>query len=567
MPDEARDRPASSGRATILAVDDGPEDLDVLRRELGKRYGVDYDVRCEASAAAALRALEDLARHQQPVALVLAHQWMSEMPGTELLGRVRDIHPTAKRGLLISWGDRAASEPILRAMALGGFDFYLPKPAAEPDEGFHSIVEGLLAEWSKDHNRGFAPVVIVGDQSSRRVHELRDVFTRNGLLHQTYEPESDAGAQRLAAAGLTADRGPVVFVLDAPPLVDPSNAEIVDVFGVNTANLAPEFDVIVVGAGPAGLGAAVYGASEGLATLVIEREALGGQASTSSRIRNFLGFPTGVSGRELATRAYEQAWLFGAAFHFMNPVVGLRRTGDRHVVVLSDGTELATRAVVLACGVSYRRLDTPNVERLIGSGVFYGAAVSEAPAVRARRVFVAGGGNSAGQAAIHLAKYADSVTVLVRGEGLAQTMSQYLVTEIGAHPRISVRTRVEVVDADGHGRLEHLTLLDRASGATEHVPADALFVLIGAEPHTDWLPAAVQRDQWGFIVTGADLLRDGALPAAWTLDRSPMLLETSVPGVFAVGDVRHRSIKRVASAVGEGSVCVSVIHEYLAQST
>ena len=428
------------------------------------------------------------------------------MPGTELLGRVRDLHPTAKRGLLVSWGDRAASEPILRAMALGGFDYYLPKPAAEPDEGFHSIVEGLLAEWSKDHNRGFAPVVIIGDPSSRRVHELRDVLTRNGLLHETHEPGSDTGATRLAAAGVTADRGPVVFVLDTPPLVDPSNAEIVEVFGVNTANLPPEFDVIVVGVGPAGLGAAVYGASEGLETLVVEREALGGQASTSSRIRNFLGFPTGVSGRELATRRRdEQAWLFGAAFHFMNPVVGLHRKNDRHLVVLSDGTELETRTVVLACGVSYRQLDIPSVERLIGSGVFYGAAVSEAPAVRERRVFVAGGGNSAGQAAIHLAKYAKSVTILVRGERLAETMSEYLVTEIGAHPRIGVRTTVEVVDAGGRGQLEHLTPLDRASGRTEQVAADALFVLIGAEPHTDWLPATVQRDQWGFVVTGADL--------------------------------------------------------------
>ena len=356
-----------------------------------------------------------------------------------------------------------------------------------------------------------------------------------------------------------------MFVLDRPPLIEPSNAELADAFGVNAAALDGEFDVVIVGAGPAGLGAAVYGASEGLRTLVLEREALGGQAGTSSLIRNFLGFPTGVSGSELAVRAYEQAWMFGACFHFMREAAELRIGRGRHEVVLADGTVVSARTVVLAMGVRYRRLGIAALEAMAGTGVFYGAAVSEAPAVEGQRVVIVGGGNSAGQAAVHLAKYARAVTILVRGSGLAESMSEYLVTQIAATPNIAVRAHQEVVGAGDGERLRHLTVRDVRSGATSEEAADALFVLIGAQPYTEWLPSEIERDPWGYVVTGRDLSVDGGPPAGWPLSRPPMLLETSAPGVFAVGDVRHRSLKRVASAVGEGSTAITLVHAYLAE--
>ncbi len=407
--------------------------------------------------------------------------------------------------------------------------------------------------------------MIVGNPASVRVHELRDLLTRNGLFHRVVSPASAEGTARLREAGVGPDAGPLVAVLDETPILDPTNAAIAEAMGVNSSQLDGVFDVVIVGAGPAGLAAAVYGASEGLETLVIEREALGGQAATSSRIRNFLGFPTGVTGRNLAVRAYEQAWLFGAKFHFMHEAVALQPGAYGYAITLSDGTIVDTRTVVLAMGVTYRRLGIAALEQFVGSGVFYGAAVSEAPAVRGKRVFVAGGGNSAGQAAIHLAKYAESVTILVRGPGLAQTMSEYLITEIGANPTIDVRTHTEVIGGDGHGQLEQLRLRDRSTATTTTVPADALFVLIGAQPHTNWLPDDIARDEWGYVVTGAELSR-GESPTSRPEPEpapAPMLLETSAAGVFAVGDVRHRSVKRVASAVGEGSICIALVHDHL----
>ena len=550
-------------RPVVMAVDEAPDDLAAVQRELSKRYGEDYEVRALTSPSSAMRQLQDLRDNDRPVALVLAGHWMTEMLGTDLLGRVGELHPTAKRGLLVTWGDRLAGEPILQAMSRGRFDYYVRKPSTAPDEEFHAAIEGFLAEWARAHSRGFTPVVVVGDPRTARAHELRDLFARNGLPRQFHEPTSAEGAALLAQASLPATDAPTVFVLGAVALVDPSNAQIADALGVNTTKLHDEFDVVIVGAGPSGLGAAVYAASEGLRTLVIEREALGGQASTSSRIRNFLGFPAGVSGSDLAVRAYEQAWLFGAKFHFMRHATMVQPHATGHTVVLSDGTRVTARAVILATGVTYRRLDLPGLEALIGAGVFYGAAASEAPSVRGQRVFVAGGGNSAGQAAIHLAKYADLVTILVRGAGLAQSMSEYLITEIAATANIRLKTEVEIVDGEGPQSLRRLTLRNTATGAHEITDADALFVMIGAQPHTEWLPAEITRDRWGFIVTGLDLLSNGQLPGSWPLQRAPLLLETGAPGVFAVGDVRHRSIKRVASAVGEGSICIASVHEYL----
>jgi thioredoxin reductase (NADPH) len=548
----------------VLAVDDDPVALATLQAELGKRYGEDYDVWCEASPAVALRLLQDCKDLGQPVALVLASHWMADLLGTDLLARAHELHPTAKRGLLISWGDRSTAEPMLQAMALGQFDYYVPKPSAPPDEGFHSIVEGFLADWAKLHGRGFTPVVLVGDPSATRVHELRDLLTRNGLLHQAHTHDSAEAVALFERAGIIPDGRLAVFVLDEPPLLDPSIGDVADALGVNAAALHDEFDVVIVGAGPAGLGAAVYGASEGLRTLVVEREALGGQAGTSSLIRNFLGFPTGVSGSELAIRAYEQAWLFGAKFHFMHEVTELHPGQHRHRLELSNEATITTRTVVLATGATYRRLGIPSLEALTGAGVFYGAAVAEAPAVTGTRVFVAGGGNSAGQAALHLAKYASQVTLLVRGPQLAQSMSDYLITQINATPNIDIRTNIEVVGGEGTQRLQRLTLRDTLTSRDETHDAGALFVLIGARPHTAWLPPQIRTDDWGFVITGHDLLEHGKSPPGWPLERPPALLETSVPGIFAVGDVRHRSVKRVASAVGEGSIAITLIHEYLA---
>ena len=529
-------------RAAIVVADDDPDDRATLERELTGRYGRDYDVRVAADAEAALAVLDGLADDGTPVALVLAGQPLPGTAGLALLARVHDRHPLARRGLLVSWGDRTEAEPVQRALALGHLDHYVARPLAVPDEVFHSVVEAFLAEWAKATGRGFAPCVIVGDPAGRRVRELRDLLGRNGLVVRV-EPDPGRAA-------------PLVQVLGGPPLEDPGNAEIAEALGVNAAALGERFDLAVVGAGPAGLAAAVYGASEGLRTLVVEREALGGQAATSSRIRNYLGFPTGIAGSELALRAYEQAWTFGAGFHFMDAVAGLR-PGDGggeqdHTLALAGGREVRARSVVLATGVTYRRLDAPGLDALAGAGVFYGASVSEAPAMAGLTVHIVGGGNSAGQAAVHLARYAARVTILVRGEGLASTMSHYLVTQIEAHPAIAVRTRTEVTSAHGQGLLAGLTLRDTATGAREDVASDGLFVLIGAQPHTGWLPPEVERDDWGYVLTGPAVGR----PAA--------PYETAVPGVYAVGDVRSRSIKRVAAAVGEGSGCVALVHDFLA---
>jgi len=385
-----------------------------------------------------------------------------------------------------------------------------------------------------------------------------------------YAADSEEGQELLAQWNTTSARLPVMIIFDRLVLVDPSDTEVTDAFemispfGMNTLPDVRNFDLIVIGAGPAGLAAAVYGASEGLRTLVLESETFGGQAGTSSRIRNYLGFSRGISGSDLAWQAYQQAWLFGASFRLAHQATGLRRDEREELVVtLSDGTEVAGRAVVIATGVSYRRLGIPSLEALSGAGVFYGSAVTEAQVVKGREVYVVGGGNSAGQAATYLSNYASRVTLLVRDNSLAASMSDYLIREIEAAGNIDIRFNAQVIDGGGEGRLERLVLKDSLSGLTETVPAAALFVLIGARPHTDWLPQEIERDQWGFILTGQDLLHDGRFPQGWHLEHPPLLLETSMPGVFAIGDVRHRSIKRVASAVGEGSVAIKLVHEYL----
>jgi thioredoxin reductase (NADPH) len=403
----------------------------------------------------------------------------------------------------------------------------------------------------------------VGEEWSARSHEIRDLLSRNGIPFGFYPADAERGKALLEQVGATAAALPAVVMFDGQVMENPSNADVGEVLGLKTSPGAGLYDIAVIGAGPAGLAAAVYAASEGLSTALLEPEAIGGQAGTSSHIRNYLGFPTGVSGEDLAVRAYTQAWYFGAEYIYGSPATGLRTQGAEHVVTVAGGREVRSRAVIIATGVSYRRLGIPSLDSLTGAGVFYGAATSEARTVTDQEVFVVGGANSAGQAAVHLARYAAKVTMLVRGRSLAEGMSEYLITEIDSTPNIAVRYNVELTGGGGTGRLESLILRDGPSGAAETVPATAVFVLIGAEPRTQWLPDDVQRDRWGYVVTGADLMAGGHPPERWPLQRPPMLLESSLPGVFAAGDVRRGSVKRVASAVGEGSIAIHLVHDYL----
>jgi thioredoxin reductase (NADPH) len=546
----------------LVVVDSGSVSFRRIEYELKKRYDNDYQVVSIPSSKWGIKRLQEFKAAEQEVALVLADQWMPDMSGTEFVAQARQLFPTAKRALLIAWGDRTAQEPILRSMTLGHVDYYVNKPEQPGDEHFHRLISEFLYEWAKAHRPAFHEIRVVGERRSARSHELRDILNRNGVLHEFYPADSEPGRELLAQTGKSSAKLPVLILYNEKVLEDPSNAELADAFGVNRPLDRQEFDLVIVGAGPAGLASAVYGASEGLSTLVLEGEAIGGQAGTSSLIRNYLGFPWGVGGAELARRATEQAWWFGATFRFMRHATALHRSGKELMVTLSDGTEVGARAVILATGASYRRLGVLSLEALVGAGVFYGAAVSEARAVEGQEVYVVGGANSAGQAAMHLSKYASQVTLLVRGSKLTASMSEYLIKEIEAAQNIDVRFNARVVDGGGDGRLEYLVLKNSASGLTETVPAAALFVLIGAEPRTEWLPEEIERDNRGFIVTGQDLLRNGRPPQKWPLERHPLLLETSMPGVLAAGDVRHRSVKRVASAVGEGSIAIQLVHEY-----
>jgi thioredoxin reductase (NADPH) len=557
---------ARTSRPVLFAVDDDVADLRGISRELHKRYGVDYRVVCERSPEAALGRLQDLEEAGEEVALVLADQWMAGMGGPDFLTRAGEISSTAKRALLVDWGDRAAVRPLHQAMSLGRIDYYVTKPFGDHDERFHRVISEFLYDWSKDRIPKFDEIRVVGEQWSPRSFELRDLLGRNGVLHTFHSSESKEGRELLDRIGYQEAQLPVVVLFDGQVLVDPTNSDIADACGVNPTWDKSDFDLVIVGAGPAGLAAAVYAASEGLDTLIVEDEAVGGQAGTSALIRNYLGFPSGIGGAELASRAAEQAWLFGATFLFMRRVTGLRREGSRILVNLSCGQNVTAKSVIIATGASYRRLGVPSLEALSGSGVFYGAAVSEAQAMWGQEVYVVGAGNSAGQAALHLAKYASRVTLLARGDSLETSMSRYLIKEIEAAQNVAVRPGTRVVDGGGRGRLENLVLEDSTSGLTETVTAAGLFVLIGAEPHTDWLPEEIARDEQGYIVTGRNFSQYGPPHRGWHVERFPLPLETSMPGVFAAGDVRHGAVKRVASAVGEGSIAIQTIHEYLTLS-
>ncbi|HSD02651.1 MAG TPA: FAD-dependent oxidoreductase [Gaiellales bacterium] len=540
-------------RPVIVAVD---PDGDAIRRigEELRRYERDYRIVCGRSVEDALAELEAMRRTGGRVAAVLAARGEHGLRGEQLLERVGDLHPQAKRGLLIefgAWGDDETAAVIREAMARGHIDYYVLRPWSEPDELFHRTVCEFLHEWRRATDQGRRELTVVADRNSPRGFELRNLLARNGVPHAFHANGSEEGRRLLDACGRSAASEPIVILPDNSVLSDPSNQDLAEKgYRVRTrlADDSGPYDVVIIGAGPSGLASAVYASSEGLRTLVVERESIGGQAGSSARIRNYLGFQRGVSGGELATRAYQQAWVFGTDFLVMRDVAALRLRDRGHAVVLSDGSEIETESVVLATGVAYRRLGIPAVEGFCGRGVFYGYSSTDAHQVAGGRIFVIGAGNSAGQAAVDLSRYAAEVTLVCRRPSLGEGMSRYLREEIEA-AGVGVKLGAIAVDATGDGRLQEVTLR-HASGDREIVPADAVFVLIGGRPCSDWLPQEIERDEKGYILTG-----DGE-----------HMFETSLPGVFAIGDVRAGSVKRVASAVGEGAVVIPQVHRYLTES-
>jgi thioredoxin reductase len=562
----ARRSEAAEAQAVIVIVSRDRGVREDLHAELSKRYGGDYQiVACDCPAELA-PWMRDLRTVGLPVALVIGGVSAQDRDGIEVLAAVRAIDPTALRVAAVGWGDWDSVRSVFDALTVGTLDHWLYRPVQAPAEEFHRSLTEFLREWNSQRGGGFEAVQVIGQRWSARSQELRDLFSRHQIPVGFYDATTKHARRMLRDLGLESAELPVVvlrFAAEQPALVNPSNRQIADAFGVMTP-ISPGkvFDVAVAGAGPAGLAAAVYASSEGLSTVVVENEAVGGQAGTSSMIRNYPGFSQGISGARLAQETRRQAWTFGTTFVYMRQVKSLARNDGHYELGLSDGSVLAAHTVIIATGATYRRLGIPGLEDLQGRGVFYGAAVSEAPAMRGRNVFVAGGGNSAGQAALHLAKWAKQVTILVRAESLTDSMSDYLIREIAAAPNVNVCYHVQVADGTGTGHLESLVLADTASGARRSVPADALFVLIGAQPRTQWLGEAIARDQQGFILTGPDLPA-GTGGRHWHPARRPLPLETSLPGVFAAGDVRHGSVKRVASAVGEGAAAIPLVHSYL----
>lgn len=542
--------------AVLVVVDEDAHASKDVERELRDRYASHYRVVCLRSSDEGRAFLEELAAAGDDVALVLVG--LSGMATGALLDEARRLHPHSKRGLLIAWGDwggRATGEVVFDAMARGRIDHYVIRPAESPDELFHQAISTLLLEWAEARQTSPHTTFVVGKSWSGRAYELRELLGRCAMPHSFHLADSDEGRSLLVRAG-TAPEFPVVLMPDGTVLTDPSNAELATASGSAVSPEHRNFDLVIVGAGPAGLSAAVYGASEGFSALVVDQGGLGGQATASSLIRNYLGFSRGVSGRQLAQQAYAQAWVFGAGFAFMQRVIGLGRDGESLHVTLSDSGRVRAHTVLLATGVTYRRLGIPALEELSGAGVYYGGAAFEAPGMAGRDVCVLGGANSAGQAALDLARYASQVTLVVRGDSLDAGMSHYLAHQLAATPGLRIRLGTEIMGGGGNGWLDHLLLRDRDSGSVETIHAEGLFLLIGARPHTEWLPPDIALDSQGFVLTGGDIPD----ASAWPLDRPPLLLETSVPGVIAAGDVRHGSVKRVASAVGEGSVAIQLVH-------
>jgi thioredoxin reductase (NADPH) len=543
-----------------VTVDDDPGVSRAVARDLRRRYGERHRIVRAESGEAALDALRQMKLRGELVAVILADYRMPEMNGIEFLEQAMDIYPGARRALLTAYADTGAAIDAINVVDL---DYYLLKPWDPPEEKLYPVIDALLETWRSADHRPVPEIKLVGHRWSARSSEVREFLARNQVPYRWYASDEPEGRRLLDAAGADGMALPVVITPDGEALVEPADRELAARVGLATTPSGSFYDLVVIGAGPAGLGAAVYGASEGLRTVLIERTATGGQAGQSSRIENYLGFPDGVSGAQLTDRARRQAAKFGAELLTACEAVGLEANGSARTVRLSDGTAIDAHAVILATGVAYRQLTAPGLADLTGRGIYYGSALTEATGCADQDVYVVGGANSAGQAAVYLAGKAKSVTILVRGPSLQKSMSHYLIQQIAGISAISVRTCTEVSEAQGNGHLERLGLRDSITGRTETVGADRLFVFIGASPLTGWLDGVVQRDERGFILAGPDLMTAGQRPAGWPLDRPPYHLETSVPGVFVAGDVRAESAKRVASAVGEGALAVMLVHRYL----
>jgi thioredoxin reductase (NADPH) len=568
-------------KPVILTVDDDPQVLRSVERDLRSKYGNEFRVIRADSGLTALEILKQLKLRNEPPALFLVDQRMPQMTGVEFLEQAMNIFPDAKRVLLTAYADTDAA---IRSINKAKIDFYLMKPWDPPEQNLFPVLDDLLDDWLASFRPPFEGIRLIGLFWSPKSHETKDFLARNGVPYQWLDAESDQEARRLvdyvrskdnnitSTTTTTTPHLPILVFQDGSHLTEPTNAQIAEKIGLKTRAKMPFYDLIIVGAGPSGLAAAVYGASEGLHTLLVEREAPGGQAGMSSNIENYLGFPTGLTGANLARRAVAQAARFGAEILTPQEATGIRVDGPYRFVKLNDGTEISCHTLLIATGVSYRKLDAPGIERLTGAGVYYGAAMTQALSCRDEDVYMIGGANSAGQAAIYFSKYVRKVTMLVRAESLSKGMSQYLADQILKTENIKVWLNSSVVEVKGENRLEAITINDvrKGGGEKQTVPAYALFIFIGAQPHTDWLAGTVKRDANGFILTGPDLMvddghnnNDNNRPKGWNLDRQPFLLETNIPGIFAAGDVRSGSVKRVASGVGEGSIAIQFVHQYL----
>ena len=547
-------------KPVLMTVDDDPGVSRSVARDLRRRYGQDYRIVRAESGRDALEALRELVLRGEPVAAILADYRMPEMNGIEFLEQAMDVAPFARRALLTAYADTDAA---IQAINVVDVDHYLLKPWDPPEEKLYPVIDELIETWRAVGQRPADEIRVVGHRWSADCFAARDFLARNAVPYRYHSTDEPEGARLLEAAGASEDDVPLIVTTDGTVLRNPTGTEIAQAVGLTTVPAGDFYDLIVIGGGPAGLGSAVYGASEGLRTVLVERQATGGQAGQSSRIENYLGFPDGVSGSQLTDRARRQAAKFGAEVLTARDVVALEARGSARVVKFGDGSEIAAHAVVLATGVSYRSLDAPGVAELTGRGVFYGSAATEAPGCTGQDVYIIGGANSAGQAAVFFSRHAATVTVLVRGPDLEASMSHYLIKQLDAIENVHVRTGTEVAEACGDGHLQRLVLSDRGSGEKQTVEAASMFVFIGAAPRTDWLDGVVVRDERGFVRTGPDLVVGGERPRGWPLPRDPYHLESSVPGVFVAGDVRSDSVKRVASAVGEGAMAVTLVHRYL----
>jgi thioredoxin reductase (NADPH) len=550
----------------LLSVDDDPDVLRAIERDLRSKYGAEYRVIGSDSPEGALTLLKQLKVRNDSVALLLADQRMPHMDGVAFLQEAMRVFPEAKRALLTAYADTNAA---ISAINQANINYFFMKPWDPPAEHLYPQLDDLLDDWRASYRPTFEGIRVLGTRWSPRSYELRDFLARNRVPYQWIDVEASASDPEtkhlLEALGPEASSLPVVLFPDGTKLLDSVPADVAQRVGLRTRAQTNFYDLAIVGGGPAGLAAAVYGASEGLRTVMIEREAPGGQAGMSSRIENYLGFPMGLSGGDLARRAVVQAQRFGVEILAPQEALSVRTEGPYRIIRLVDGSEISCHALMIATGVQWRRLDAPGIDRLQGAGVYYGGGSTEALSCKGEIVYVIGGANSAGQAAMNFAKYAERVVIVVRGESLSSTMSQYLIDQIKEKPNIQIWPHASVSEAHGETHLEEISFLCSDTNKTERVPATAMFIFIGALPQTDWLTGIVERDERGFILTGPDLVRDGPRPKGWALDRDPFLLETNVPGIFAVGDVRHGSVKRVASGVGEGSVAVQFIHQYLSK--